>query len=80
MIPVAQRSGARLLAINSNTCRQMPVSTYNLRDPPCGGMGERLIPAVLKTVVPERVPGVRIPLPPPYLIHSSPDPSVLVHS
>src|ERR1700733_4378784 len=31
----------------------------------CGGMGERLIPAVLKTVVPERVPGVRIPLPPP---------------
>jgi hypothetical protein len=28
-------------------------------------MGERLIPAVLKTVVPERVPGVRIPLPPP---------------
>ena len=30
-----------------------------------GGMGERLIPAVLKTVVPERVPGVRIPLPPP---------------
>ena len=31
-----------------------------------GGMGERLIPAVLKTVVPERVPGVRIPLPPPF--------------
>ena len=30
-------------------------------------MGERLIPAVLKTVVPERVPGVRIPLPPPSL-------------
>ena len=30
-----------------------------------GGMGEWLIPAVLKTVVPERVPGVRIPLPPP---------------
>ena len=29
-------------------------------------MGERLIPAVLKTVVPERVPGVRIPLPPPF--------------
>ena len=33
--------------------------------PTRGGMGERLIPAVLKTVVPERVPGVRIPLPPP---------------
>ena len=28
-------------------------------------MGEWLIPAVLKTVVPEKVPGVRIPLPPP---------------
>src|ERR1700679_3912663 len=28
-------------------------------------MGERFIPAVLKTVVPEKVPGVRIPLPPP---------------
>ena len=32
-------------------------------------MGERLIPAVLKTVVPERVPGVRIPLPPPLSRH-----------
>ncbi len=30
-----------------------------------GGMGERFNPAVLKTVEPERVPGVRIPLPPP---------------
>jgi tetratricopeptide (TPR) repeat protein len=29
-------------------------------------MGERLKPAVLKTVVLERVPGVRIPLPPPF--------------
>jgi hypothetical protein len=29
-------------------------------------MRERLKRAVLKTVVPERVPGVRIPLPPPY--------------
>ena len=33
-----------------------------------GGMGERLKPAVLKTVVLERVPGVRIPLPPPSFI------------
>src|SRR5271165_244170 len=32
---------------------------------PCGGMCERLKQAVLKTAVPERVPGVRIPLPPP---------------
>jgi hypothetical protein len=30
-----------------------------------GGMGEWLKPAVLKTVELERVPGVRIPLPPP---------------
>ena len=28
-------------------------------------MAERLMAAVLKTVVPERVSGVRIPLPPP---------------
>src|ERR1700674_5928294 len=31
-----------------------------------GGVGERLKPAVLKTVGPERVPGVRIPPPPPF--------------
>src|ERR1035441_3158953 len=31
----------------------------------CGGMCERLKQAVLKTAVLERVPGVRIPLPPP---------------
>ncbi len=31
----------------------------------CGGMGERLKPAVLKTVSPARGSGVRIPLPPP---------------
>src|SRR5262245_40898351 len=30
-----------------------------------GGMAERSKAAVLKTAVPERVPGVRIPLPPP---------------
>ena len=30
-----------------------------------GGVGERFNPAVLKTVGPERVPGVRIPPPPP---------------
>ena len=32
----------------------------------CGGMGERLKPAVLKTVSLERGSGVRIPLPPPH--------------
>jgi hypothetical protein len=31
----------------------------------CGGMCERLKQAVLKTAIPERVSGVRIPLPPP---------------
>ncbi len=31
----------------------------------CGGMAEWLMAAVLKTAVPERVSGVRIPLPPP---------------
>ena len=31
-----------------------------------GGVGERLKPAVLKTVRPERVSGVQIPPPPPY--------------
>jgi hypothetical protein len=30
-----------------------------------GGMCERLKQAVLKTAIPERVSGVRIPLPPP---------------
>src|SRR5580698_9569953 len=38
-----------------------------------GGMGEWLKPAVLKTVEPERVPGVRIPLPPPALQTSGPE-------
>ncbi len=33
-----------------------------------GGMGEWLKPAVLKTVELERVPGVRIPLPPPDIL------------
>ena len=35
-----------------------------------GGVGERLKPAVLKTVEPERVPGVRIPPPPPCKFHT----------
>ena len=33
-----------------------------------GGVGERLNPAVLKTVRPERVSGVRIPPPPPSIV------------
>src|SRR6185437_547447 len=34
--------------------------------PPPRGMCERLKQAVLKTAIPERVSGVRIPLPPPF--------------
>ena len=33
---------------------------------PCGGMCEWLKQAVLKTALPARVTGVRIPLPPPF--------------
>ena len=40
--------------------RGLPVRLGN------GGVGEWLNPAVLKTVRPERVSGVRIPPPPPY--------------
>jgi hypothetical protein len=39
-----------------------PVEWVKIED---GGVGERLKPAVLKTVRPERVSGVRIPPPPP---------------
>jgi hypothetical protein len=39
-----------------------------------GGVGERLKPAVLKTVRPERVSGVRIPPPPPASLRVSPFP------
>ncbi len=59
--------------------------TYFVRPDPCckltldgssaavlrGGMCEWLKQAVLKTAVPERVPGVRIPLPPPASVSSS---------
>ena len=37
-----------------------------------GGVGERLNPAVLKTVRPERVSGVRIPPPPPVSVNPLP--------
>ena len=45
---------------------KLPIAFY------CGELGERLKPAVLKTVVPERVPGVRIPRSPPFCLHSRP--------
>ena len=63
----ALRSSRRFRGVRLHSMPEMPFWPYNRRDPPRGGMGERLIPAVLKTVVPERVPGVRIPLPPPFL-------------
>src|SRR5450755_3699859 len=51
-----------------------------------GGVGEWLKPAVLKTVRPERVSGVRIPPPPPHshafspsLFRSSRKPQIAVH-
>ena len=37
-----------------------------------GGMRERSKRAVLKTAEPERVPGVRIPLPPPEILMLAP--------
>ncbi len=51
--------------------RPGPGSSYNEESKSvrsCGGMCERLKQAVLKTAVPGRVPGVRIPLPPPYFL------------
>ena len=38
---------------------------FTLRVSPIGGMAEWSMAVVLKTTVPGRVPGVRIPLPPP---------------
>ena len=39
---------------------------YEISKQQYGGMPEWLIGAVLKTVVPSRVPRVRIPIPPPF--------------
>src|SRR5712691_9227051 len=50
--------------------RQLAASLYT----DCGGVGERLKPAVLKTVRPERVSGVRIPPPPPEILGNEPLP------
>src|SRR5688572_8417425 len=52
--------GARLGALG----QPIRAIRYNQRNPD-GGMAEWLMAAVLKTAVPERVSGVRIPLPPP---------------
>ena len=56
-----------LSPVAAKSCRINPFRrTIEDSPTPRGGMGERLKPAVLKTVVPARVPGVRIPLPPPF--------------
>src|SRR6202050_2544083 len=47
--------------MNRMHVRFLLIYSYHLR----GGMCERLKQAVLKTALPERVTGVRIPLPPP---------------
>jgi hypothetical protein len=44
---------------------------YSRRVDPRGGMAEWSMAAVLKTAVPGRVPGVRIPLPPPTFANRS---------
>ncbi len=52
---------------NNGAARSIPLSYNDLSKclPDRGGMCERLKQAVLKTAIPERVSGVRIPLPPP---------------
>ena len=61
--------GAAAFAVDG--AQKRLVWPYNRGSPTLrGGMGERLIPAVLKTVVPERAPGVRIPLPPPFILYN----------
>jgi hypothetical protein len=42
-----------------------------MTEAPRGGVAEWFNAAVLKTVVPARVPGVRIPPPPPHSLHKS---------
>jgi hypothetical protein len=70
---------ARLFPIDLNRLKR-PLSSANVTSEPCrgkradvrfakaGGMAEWSMAVVLKTTVPERAPGVRIPLPPPILL------------
>ncbi len=50
---------------SSRRCSKVAANSQNTIELKIGGVGERLKPAVLKTVRPERVSGVRIPPPPP---------------
>ena len=71
----------RKICCNLQFLRGMPQRRYRfarklgIRYVGSGGMGEWLIPAVLKTVDGETRPGVRIPLPPPKLCFFWPLPS-----
>src|SRR5579863_9756717 len=62
-------SKARTLRVGARNAHRkqlrMPYNNEGNRRLNRGGMCERLKQAVLKTAVLERVPGVRIPLPPP---------------
>ena len=55
-------------------CDNQDVTGVRVRARRRGGMAEWLMAAVLKTAVPERVSGVRIPLPPPRSIERGPVP------
>src|SRR3984893_11103435 len=71
-------SRAQLAQFLSNCFRSL-ISQRRIES---GGVGERLKPAVLKTVRPERVSGVRIPPPPPShkllaLNSTTPPPSII---
>src|SRR6266478_3855412 len=61
----AQLFAALTTRASSISQAQMPLSPAEYVRIMSGGVGERLKPAVLKTVRLERVSGVRIPPPPP---------------
>src|SRR6266436_3664392 len=73
----AQLFAALTTRASSISQAQMPLSPAECVRIMSGGVGERLKPAVLKTVRLERVSGVRIPPPPPVLPAYEPSPGVL---
>src|SRR5260370_28896322 len=64
----AQLFAALTTRASSISQAQMPLPPAECVRIKNGGVGERLKPAVLKTVRPERVSGVRIPPPPPAIL------------
>src|SRR6266852_5933868 len=69
----AQLFAALTTRASSISQAQMPLSPAECVRIMGGGVGERLKPAVLKTVRLERVSGVRIPPPPPALLSNEPE-------